>query len=234
MKKKKVALIGKGKWGTILKKKLNKISKLVYVLGKNYKKKNYDNIKWVFIATPDITHEKIINFFLKKKINIFCEKPLVRSYNKAITILNKSNKINKKIYISDVLIYLKKKIHLKKNNIILRSKKGNYNLNEILYRLAYHDFYFCYKYLKRGKIKIFKKYKSGKLELIIKNKYSYFNFIYDLRKNRKQHLYNNENISNKQDPLKNMLITILYRKPNFTENHKRNLFALKLIEKIKL
>ena len=71
MRKKNVALIGKGKWGFIIKKKLNKISNIVYFEGRNYQNKSYDGLDWVFIVTPDHTHEKIINYFLKKKNKYF-------------------------------------------------------------------------------------------------------------------------------------------------------------------
>ena len=67
MIKKNVAIIGRGRWGLILKKKLKNISNLIFVTGKNYQNKNYKNIDWVFIVTPDSTHKHIINYFLKKK-----------------------------------------------------------------------------------------------------------------------------------------------------------------------
>ena len=65
--KKKVILIGRGKWGKILKEKLKKLSILVSFCGKNFKKKKYDKVDWAFIATPDKTHKEIIEFLIKKK-----------------------------------------------------------------------------------------------------------------------------------------------------------------------
>ena len=234
MRKKNVALIGKGKWGFIIKKKLNKISNIVYFEGRNYQNKSYDGLDWVFIVTPDHTHEKIINYFLKKKINIFCEKPIIRDYKKAKILLDKFKKKKQKIYISDVLFYLKNKPKLKKNNTIIRSKKGNYNINDILYKLAYHDFYYCFKIFQKANLKIFKKYEEGKLYLVIQNKDFRFKFIYDTSDKQKKHLYNGHRISYGQDPLNEMLNNILYKKPNFLENHKRSLYSLKLIQKILL
>ena len=74
-----VGLIGKGKWGKIVKKKLNVLSNLKFTCGK---KKNYlkliksSNIKWVFIITPNKTHYKLVKMCLDNKVNVFCEKPL--------------------------------------------------------------------------------------------------------------------------------------------------------------
>ena len=82
-------------------------------------------------------------------------------------------------------------------------------------------------------MRVSKNFKQRKLELNIKTKKKNFNFAYNLKKNKKEHLYNSQNISSGQDPLKNMLITILYKKPNYSKNHKRSLFTLKLIDKIK-
>ena len=49
MIKKNVAIIGRGRWGLVL-KKLKSISNLIFVTGKSYKTKNYENVGWVFIA----------------------------------------------------------------------------------------------------------------------------------------------------------------------------------------
>ncbi len=230
---KNVALIGKGKWGLILKKKLKKISNLVFICGKDYKTKKYDNIDWVFIATPDETHSSILKFFVKKKINIFCEKPLVRDFKVAKKILEKYKKQKIKIYISDVLFYLKRKFILKRINRVFRSKRAKYNLEEILYKLTYHDIYFCYNYLYRKKIIIKKNFTRQKLILNLKADNNSFIFEYDLNHNKKIHTYNSRSISRGQDPLNIMLNKILYSKVNYSKNHERSIFTLNLIDKIK-
>ena len=233
MIKKNVAIIGRGRWGLVLKKKLKSISNLIFVTGKSYKTKNYENVDWVFIATPDSTHKEVIDYCLKKKMNVFCEKPLVRNFRSAKIILNNFKKKKIKIYISDVLIYLKKKIKFKKNNEIFRSKNANYNLEEILFRLAYHDIYFCSNFLKKRKLSLSKNFKQRKLKLNIETNRKNFSFVYNLKRNIKEHLYNSQKISYGEDPVKNMLLTVLYKKPNYSKNHKRSLFTLKLIDKIK-
>ena len=48
----------------------------------NYKKCSTD-LDWVFVLTPNKTHYKICEFFLKKGVNVFCEKPLTLSYEES-------------------------------------------------------------------------------------------------------------------------------------------------------
>ena len=54
--------------------------------------------------------------------------------------------------------YLDKKIKLKKYSYILRQKKGSSNPKDLLFRFAYHDFYFLYEKVKEDK---FSKYKDN-------------------------------------------------------------------------
>lgn len=231
--KKKVILIGRGKWGKILKKKLDELSILVSVCGKNFKKEKYDKIDWAFIATPDKTHKEIIEFLIEKKIKIFCEKPLVRNYNEAKSLISLINKKEKKIYISDLLSFAKKKIPILKKNKIVRSKNANYNQREILYRLVYHDIYYIFKYLKNKQIKVSKSYSKKKLYINLKTKNYEFNMYYNLDSNHKTHTFNDKKISFKnEDPLKLMIKKVLNEKVNFNKNNKKNIFVLKILNKI--
>ena len=230
--KKNIAIIGRGKWGVVLKKKLQKISNVKIFIGKKYTKLNYDKIDWVFIATPDKTHNQVIKFFLSKNLNIFCEKPLVRNSRVATNIFKKIKDRKKNIYVSDLLSFVKKKINLKNQNEIFRSKKVKYSIKEALYRLAYHDFYFLYKYLNNKKNAIEKKFQNQKLTINISNKFKKFRFTYNFNINKKIHTYNSVDIIKNEDPLEKMLLKLLKGKVNYKINQKRSLFALKLIEKI--
>ena len=232
MSKKKIIIIGRGKWGKILRKKLVKVSFIAAQCGRNYKLARYENIDWVFIATPNNTHFKIINFLWKKKVNIFCEKPLLENSIKAQKLFDKFKKDSRKLYVSDLLYYIKNKIKFKKDNKIIRSKKANYSLKQILFQLSYHDFYFLYDHLKNTKILIKKIYKKNKLILEISNKKYKFKLIYDLKTTYKAHKYNNRDIVNNDDPLKTMLTKLLNNKVNFNLNEKRSMFANKLIDRV--
>ena len=59
---KTTGLVGKGKWGGILQKRLNTISKLHFTANsKSSYLTKLDNIDWIFIATPNSTHYNIVN-----------------------------------------------------------------------------------------------------------------------------------------------------------------------------
>ena len=78
--KKKIGLIGCGKWGKKVIKVLKEISIVKFICNSksNYKLQEMD-IDWIFVLTPDQTHFQIVKFFLNKKKNVFCEKPLTQS-----------------------------------------------------------------------------------------------------------------------------------------------------------
>lgn len=91
----------------------------------NIKNIDLDNIFFTIIASSTYKHLNEINFFLKKKINIFCEKPISNS-------LKSLKKIRKKIINNKIYFYVN--YQLKKNNLIKKfiSKiKGNkiYHIN---------------------------------------------------------------------------------------------------------
>ena len=83
-KRKSVGVIGRGKWGKKVIRTLIKYSSVKYIIGKNTNyKKCTSNIDWIFILTPNNTHYKICKFFLDKKVNVFCEKPLTTNLKQA-------------------------------------------------------------------------------------------------------------------------------------------------------
>ena len=90
-----VGLIGKGKWGSKIRNNLIKISNLKFVCGKKdeyLSKLKKSNIKWIFVVTPNSSHYKIVKKCLQNKVNVFCEKPLCISYEKAKNLINLSKK----------------------------------------------------------------------------------------------------------------------------------------------
>ena len=69
MHSKSTGLVGNGKWGKILQKKIQTNSNLIFTA--NSKSKYFSKISqldWIFIATPDATHYKIVNKCLDKKM----------------------------------------------------------------------------------------------------------------------------------------------------------------------
>ena len=236
-----VGLVGKGKWGSILKSKLSEIANLKFVLGKN---KNYfdsiraNKLSWIFIASPNNTHFELVKNCLNLKVNVFCEKPLTINYLEAKKLIKiaKQNKV--KLYVSDVYSFHNKKPKkiLMKNRII-RSKKSNMNDNEFIYRFMYHDISILFNLIKKYNIKNVNlkkniKKKIYKVNIQFKNN-KFFLFEYCLNKNTKEHYINDINFITKNDILKKMLKTVIYGKVNIRANNQKALFILKFLDKIK-
>ena len=236
-----VGLVGKGKWGSILKSKLSEIANLKFVLGKN---KNYfdsiraNKLSWIFIASPNNTHFELVKNCLNLKVNVFCEKPLTINYLEAKKLIKiaKQNKV--KLYVSDVYSFHNKKPKkiLMKNRII-RSKKSNMNDNEFIYRFMYHDISILFNFIKKYNIKNVNlkktiKKKIYKVNIQFKNN-KFFLFEYCLNKNTKEHYINDINFITKNDILKKMLKTVIYGKVNIRANNQKALFILKFLDKIK-
>ena len=164
-----VGLIGKGNWGLRIKKKLNKIANLQFTCGK---KKNYlseiklKNIKWIFIATPNHTHYQIVKQCLQNGVNVFCEKPLCLSYNKAQRLINFARSKKLKLYVSDLYDFYSNKINKLNNlNYIYRSKYVSGKDNEFFYRFMYHDISILYNFLKKNSLTncVIRSYKKKKI-----------------------------------------------------------------------
>jgi len=101
---KKILVIGSGKWGKIVLKKLKAIAEVKMVINskKNYKKINTRFIDWVFILTPDSKHFSMVKFFLDQKINIFCEKPLTSSYLRSLKLVKLAEKKKINLYLNNI------------------------------------------------------------------------------------------------------------------------------------
>ena len=240
MIKKKVGVIGYGKWGKIIVNELCKISNIQFILRSKDDYKNYTNkVDWIFVLTPNNTHYSITKFFLKKKINVFCEKPLSLKITEAKKLVTLSNSNNVKLYINDIENFKNKKIKVNKLiNHIIRTKKDDITSNSLLYRLAYHDFYLLSKYIYLDKIKLIKSKKINKkklnFEIILKNN-QVFNFYYDINRNPAEHIINKTKFHIYNiNPIKKMLMSIIYKShTSFKKNNQDALNCIKLITKVK-
>ena len=236
-----VGLIGRGKWGSKIRSKLIKVTNLKFCIGKKNNllseiKKN--NIKWVFIATPNNTHYSIVKKCLQKGLNVFCEKPLCLSLYKAKALFNFAKKKNLKLYVSDLYDFYSdeiKKIYLINN--VYRSKFVHTKNPEFLDRLMYHDISILYKFLKSNSINKYtvKLDKKKKLyEVFIKfRKKRVIRFTYNLNSKKKTHLINNYQIKSKKDLLNKMIYNVIYDKVNLKENNLKALFIIKFLNKIR-
>ena len=236
-----ICLVGYGKWGKLLYKKLIEITKVKKILNsKNYSLKELDSIDWIVIATPDNTHYKIIKDCLKKKKNIFCEKPLVLKYSQAVELYRLAEKKNVKIIVSDLSDYKKNIKIKKKNNLFQHFKNAKEDMRiktkryDLLYRLAYHDIAYIYKSIYQKKINLIKIISSKPfLKFLIKFGNQDYTFHYDTKKNKKIYLFNRNNLHQKKDVIKKMFIDYFYNEKSYKLNKKKSLYVIKLLEKIK-
>lgn len=232
--KKKVGILGKGKWGTILKKNIKKNFELIFFKGKNFNIKDTEQVDWVILAVPTDKSFYILKKLIKKKKNIFAEKPLTDSFDKTKKIYLLYKKQNANIYCSDIENFKKKKITIKKKNWIVRKKYSNEKGN-IVFRLVYHDIYLLYFHFKDDplvKIKIFKYDKSSLNFRIITKKTYEFNFLYSLSSSRNIHSINNVNFISKTNYIEKMFNLVLNNKVDFNQNKKMTMLTSKIVEKI--
>lgn len=236
-----VGLIGKGKWGKKIKVKLNNLAYLKFVNGKksNYLKSiKRKQIDWIFIATPNHTHYKIVKDCIKNKLNVFCEKPLSESPIEVKKLINLAKKKKVKLFISDLYDFYTKKINIIKNeNFIYRSKFVKKSDKEFFYRFMYHDISILYNVLKKNKLlKCFleknNKKKMFRISILLKNKKSLV-FSYNLADVKKKHFINNLQIKSKKDELSYMIKKVLNNGVDFKYNNNKGLFIVETIKKIK-
>ena len=130
-------------------------------------------------------------------------------------------------------MFKNKKILFSLNNIIERKKKDKGSNYSLIERLFYHDAYLIYEKLKNRKIKIIKqKHRDLKFQIYFSNKV--INFFYSIDSRTRIHKINNMNLlSFKGDPLKKMIVYVLYKLKNYSKNKNRSLFALKMCNLLK-
>ena len=236
-----ICLIGYGKWGKILYKKLKDISNVSLVLRKkNYSIKKIKNVDWVVIATPESTHYKIIKDCIKIKKNVFCEKPLVKKFKQAQKLYKLAKAKGVKLVVSDLSRY-KKKIPLSSHvNTFKRFKNSPEDKNiitkryDLLYRFAYHDIGYIYNNVKNKSLKFIKIiYSKRILKFYLEFENIKFSFLYDTINKKKIYTLNKISLSQKNDILKKMLNDFIIEKKLFISNEKKSIFIIKILEKIK-
>lgn len=231
----KIGLVGYGRWGKILKKSLSKFSEIIFVSNTKNTYKIKKKIDYCFVATTDSSHFKIAKYFLKKKVPVFCEKPLSKNLQQCITLLKLSKKKRTPIFIDHIEYFKKRVINIKNKNFIIRTRKCKKNIKEILWNLCYHDLYLLYKHLKNKKLKIKLLYKSKfQIKFEIKTGKKIFIFFYDNNSVNKKHYINKTNFISKKDYLTKMIKDLIIKKNiNIEENNRQALFCVETILLIK-
>lgn len=219
-----ILLFGEGKWGKVLKKNL-----LQYKIIKVFNSKSniddftYKNIDWAVIATDNLSHFKVSKFLIKKKINIFCEKPLTLTFSESKELIDLANEKGCKLFVNHIYNFKKIEFKFYLENIIKRSKNSFKNTENIIFDLFYHDLYLILPYLDNHYEFLNIKILPGFLKFQIKSNKRYFNFEYDTNKEKK-HTINNVNLIDNVN-----YIPIVFNKvfKNEIDLLKNNLQALK-------
>ena len=221
----RIGLLGHGYWGKILLSKLNKLpdSKVVWIYTSQDDWENCDiELDWVFIATPNNTHYKQALHFIKRGINVFCEKPLTPTYKQSKKLFKSAAKHDVKLYVDDVFNYRteQKQVCKLQHNISVVWNKISDNT---LYDLLYHDLYLLYPILIQQQIQI----DFPRINNVI--------FSYGQSDDRvhKINEINFTNSSDSNDALMEMIKKVLYDIPNYEYNKQITLFCNKIIDKIK-
>ncbi len=233
---KKVGLIGYGKWGKTLHKKISKFCDVKFICTS---KDDYiwrlENVDWVIVATPDNTHYEIVKKCLWFGKNVFCEKPLTTTYEQSEKLYRLAKSRNVKLYVDDIQNYRNYNFDISDNNKIVRKKSGGGNLKDVLYRLTYHDIYTLYPFIKDLEFKgvdIFQK--TDKLFFNVSFDNKYFEFLYDINSDEKEHTINGYDLTGQDDILTLMLTRVLKEEVDFEYNKKISLFTNEIIDKIRV
>lgn len=137
-----IGIVGKGYFGSKIYKTLKDKHNIVFYTGKEFNVSF--EIDWVIVATTTNTHYEICKKFLKKGVNVFVEKPITASYNKAKSLIDLANSNNVKLYIDDIFLYhptfkiIKEQEY--KNIEFSWNKLGSFK-DSIYNNLVYHDIY---------------------------------------------------------------------------------------------
>ena len=128
--KTKVHIIGKGGWGNTINDNIKSIVDFV-------EPKEAD---WIIISTPNDLHYEQVSYWLGKRKNVFCEKPLTLTYKSAKELYDFADNMGVKLYVDDVFSWRDDyDIYDDVNHFVWT--KPNQKDKNFIDRLAYHHFY---------------------------------------------------------------------------------------------
>ena len=232
MKKIKVGQIGKGIFGNKILSKLKNIPNvsIEWVYGSKDKWwESTDDLDWVVIASPNEFHYEQAKHFLKKGVNVFCEKPATLSTHSLLELISLSELNDTFFYVDDVLIYE----NIKPINNFVYKKWGGLSAN-IIDRMAYHHFYLIYDMVKSNgvpdEINIITNDLNHKIfEIIIDDLDFKFEYDFGWYEDKVHNITSRFN----GDALETMLTKVLNQEVDFELNHKRSIFATRLSQHVK-
>ena len=240
-------ILGCGKYGSLLKSKLEKLGHILWEIDSNTDYQAKPNPDWVVISTPNIFHYEQAIYYLEKQVNVFLEKPPVLSVKALEHLIDLANKYGSSLYFSDVFLYrddIKKLLSFSSNAQSVNfkwSKSTSNDTTSVLYRFAYHHLYLIYRYVDKvsPNYKIieadFTNLKNIKFSIVVDGKI--FNNSYALGPDViSQHIAFGKDITIAKissDPISSMLSYILEDNTNYEINHKSALWTLTILEELK-
>jgi len=225
----KIGQIGKGQFGSKILSKLKTLDvEVKWIAGSNDKWWLKDKVDWVIIASPNEFHYEQAKHFLKRGINVFCEKPAA-FYSKAVEELyDIADNSNCKFYVDDVLMYE----GIKDINSFVYKKWGR-AFSNIIDRIAYHHFYLIaddVDYSTEYTLEVIEnKPLVKKFKLYYDDKEYLFDYDFDWFKKKEHSIVTTA----ESDALETMLSVVLSGNADFNTNKKRSIFASEISEMIK-
>jgi len=213
----KVSIIGLGTWGN---KILNSINNYVEIV-------DNEEADWIIISTPNDLHYEQVKYWLNKKKNVFCEKPLTLTLESSKELFKIADKNSVKLYVDDVFLWRKDLPPLPAD---FRWNKPNND--NFLDRLAYHHFYLWINNKPNPKIKEVRVLSKDKFSITLQdNTRGYFDYS---NSTVKHHFINFKEIKvPNNNPLKEMLLDVFNGKVNFEKNKNLTLNTTYLVETVK-
>lgn len=211
-----VSIIGLGTWGNKIKTSIESDVKFV----------EPSKAEWVIISTPNDLHYEQAKYWLQQGKNVFCEKPATLTLDTTKELFDIANQHKVNFYVDDVFLW--------RNDLPLNpttfkwSKSDNTNFID---RLAYHHFYLWVKNKSNLEIKNIDKTSKTQFTITLTDGSK---GIFDY--NNKQNIHTIDNIEVKpstENPLKQMLLKVIYGEVDFTFNRQVTLNAVKISESVR-
>lgn len=211
-----VSIIGLGTWGNKIKTSIESDVKFV----------EPSEAEWVIISTPNDLHYEQAKYWLQQGKNVFCEKPATLTLDTTKELFDIANQHKVNFYVDDVFLW--------RNDLPLNpttfkwSKSDNTNFID---RLAYHHFYLWVKNKSNLEIKNIDKTSKTQFTITLTDGSK---GIFDY--NNKQNIHTIDNIEVKpstENPLKQMLLKVIYGGVDFTFNRQVTLNAVKISESVR-
>lgn len=140
----RIGIIGRGYFGTKIYETLKDSHEIVFFTGRDLLI-DYD-IDWAVVASSNDSHYKLVDDFINRGIDVFCEKPLTTNFSDAIELLNRAKRTGVKLYVDDIFLYnseylAKREAMRNASELTFSWKKFGSFKDNIVNNLTYHDLY---------------------------------------------------------------------------------------------